>query len=121
MLINLSNHPSTKWSAPQKKAAQDQFGQVIDHAFPHIPPAWTMDEVVTKAKEILNEIKTKYHSDTAYVILIAGEQSFVVAMVDLCRQEEITCYNATSDRIVTENSDGSKNVKFEFIKFRKLI
>lgn len=61
MLINLSNHPSTKWGKKQKQAAIAQYNEILDLPFPQIEPEATIEYVLelaekfsAKAKELLN-------------------------------------------------------------------
>ena len=118
MLINLSNHPYEKWSQQQITESQKLFGNVEDVAFPNVPPQWDSPDVLKLAGETVQDI-TKQYSD--FSVLIAGEQSFLVAAVQLFQQQGIDAYCATSERIVSQNHDGSKNIVFEFVRFRKII
>ena len=118
MLINLSNHPHKKWCQKQTKAANEKFGKITDWPFPNIDPSSDMNQVTVLAQETLSAVSTKFGNEGLHM-LIAGEQSFVVAFVAICRDIEIPCYLATSERMVTIKENGAKEIKFKFVKFRK--
>lgn len=119
MLINLSNHPHDQWSSEQLDTAQKYYGYVEDIRFPMIPPSWNMEKVRMKVDEVLETIRLQY-STKDYTILVAGEQSFIVDFMMKCQRNKISCITATSERTVVKNEDGSKNVRFKFVRFRKV-
>jgi len=119
MLINLSNHTYESWSSKQQKVAIASYGRVEEIPFPTIPPEWDMPQVTAAASNMLDRIIAEYEIDNL-VILIAGEQSFIIDFVRLASIKNIACVVATSERIVTQLEDGTKKVKFDFVKFRKV-
>lgn len=131
MLINLSNHHSSKWEADQGKAAQKQFQTVLDVAFPAVDPRASVDEVselaLDYASQCLDIIDRFQGSDNPVTgILLAGESTFVLRFVALWRKMKpanatpvpIVC--ATSERISEDLGNGQKKVTFAFCQFREL-
>ena len=51
MFVNLSNHPSGKWTAEQINAASRLYGEVRDLPFPAVPTLATPDDVAVMADE----------------------------------------------------------------------
>lgn len=117
MLINLSNHPLSTWSNKQKNAAIALYGEVVDYPFPHVSPDSDLDEIKKLAKRIFEEIINQY-KDKKITLHIMGEFSLVYQLVSLFQLKKIPCVLSTSNRIVEEQTDGSKKVFFDFVKFR---
>jgi hypothetical protein len=115
MLINLSNHPSKNWSREQLNAAIDQFGEVVDMAFPNVPPTASSQEVDAMVTELFNQLP--YGNIEA--IHVMGEMTLVYKFVT---RSAIPCIASTTERISIEklNEDGSstKTFTFKFIQFR---
>lgn len=123
MLLNHSNHPHATWSSAQAQAAANQFGQTTDLPFPEIDPTWEYRQVEAKAAETIAQITAQYPGEVAAQslhILVAGEQSYLLAFHRLASQTGLHLYAATSHRISTLLEDGSKKVTFEFCQFRKI-
>ncbi len=57
MLLNLSNHPSTRWSDKQKQTAIENYGTIQDMPFPNVPPAATSDEIKILANDYIKQIR----------------------------------------------------------------
>lgn len=116
MLINLSNHPSSSWSARQLNAAQQAYETINDWAFPHIDPSWTNQEV--------QELAQQYAGDVAKIaprpqaVHLMGEMTFCCTLVQLLQAEGIRCIASTTRRQVQEKAPGHKEVLFEFVQFR---
>lgn len=121
MLINLSNHPSDRWELPQKEAALKEFGQIVDIPFPEIQPEWDTQQVVELAgKYLLQCIQTFQDAkDNTGAVHIMGEFTFTFALVSMLQQRGISCIASTTRRMVVDNPDGSRNVQFDFIRFRE--
>lgn len=117
MLINLSNHASANWSQKQMEAAIHQFGQVVDFPFPQIDPEFDINEIANLAETIFNQIFEKYE-DLNFKIHLMGELSLVYQLLLLFKKRNIDCYVSTTHRAVEELEDGSKKVRFNFVKFR---
>ena len=116
MLLNLSNHPSSKWGEHQL-AATEQYGGVFDMAFPNIPPAATEDDV----RRLVEEFEVKVRASGATVVHLMGEMCFSFALVSRLQKIGIPCVASTTERRTVENPDGSKTLSFEFVQFRGYI
>ncbi|MBE6328913.1 MAG: CRISPR-associated protein [Bacteroidales bacterium] len=117
MLINLTNHPSSRWSDKQKAAAE-VYGEIVDMPFPVIDEAGDEKYIATLADEYLNKIVNL--SDTQSVVVhLMGEQTFSYALIKRLRERGITCVASTTKRIVKEEVQGKKSeVIFQFERFR---
>ncbi len=114
MLLNLSNHPSSRWNIVQLEAAQTKYGEVKDMPFPVINPDWTTEEVEALAATYVDKIQKEEPTD----VHLMGEMTFTYALVNLLQEIGITCVASTSDRKVIEEVNGKKTVLFEFKQFR---
>jgi hypothetical protein len=114
MLLNISNHPSSRWTDQQKKTAEKQFDTIQDLAFPNIAPEATATEVQQLADEFMEEISQQ--SPTA--VHLMGEMTFTFALVTKLKKAGIPCIASTTNRIV-EEKDGKKIVQFQFVQFRE--
>lgn len=117
MLINLTNHPSSRWSDKQKAAAE-VYGEIVDMPFPVIDEAGDEKYIATLADEYWNKIVNL--SDTQSVVVhLMGEQTFSYALIKRLRERGITCVASTTKRIVKEEVPGKKSeVIFQFERFR---
>ena len=99
------------------------FGDTLDLPFSHINPDWDMDRVHHEAMNAISILANKYtkeFSSKKLHVLIAGEQSYLIAFYKHASLHRIQCYVATSERNVLSNSTSQKTVQFNFIQFRKL-
>lgn len=121
MLINLSNHPHSNWSAAQKKASSEQFGQVIDLPFPSIDPEADADTISILAEQFESKIQMFSSTENSGVfgVHIMGELTFCFALVARLQMAGITCLASTTKRITIDNPDGSKISQFCFERFRE--
>lgn len=123
MLINHSNHLYSNWASDQQLKAIELFGDTVDLPFPAIDPHWDMDRVHKEAMNHVSYLVNSYTIEfkkTDLHVLIAGEQSYLIAFYLLARQHGIHCYVASSERNVVENSPNNKSIQFNFIQFRKI-
>jgi hypothetical protein len=120
MLLNISNHPSSRWDDKQTSAAIADWFEVMDYPFPQIDPAMHTNDVCGLADKIFNEIMNdpKYENLTA--VMIQGEFSLVINLANAFHAAGIEVVVATSERNTVENPDGTKTVKFEFCQFRSV-
>ena len=116
IFINLSNHPSDKWTAEQLAAAQ-QYGTVTDLPFPAINPGAGKEEIKRLAEETFDRIKENVAGKTATVHLM-GEMTFTYALVRRLKDVGVRCVASTTDREVVDNGDGTRTTKFRFVRFR---
>jgi hypothetical protein len=119
MLINLSNHNSSKWPENQKATAENLYGSVTDFSFPTINPTWTKEQVAALAEETLNKCLVMLPKTRNNAIHIMGEMTFTYVFVNLAKQKGITCVASTTERLVETNEKGKKVSVFKFVKFRE--
>lgn len=113
MLINLSNHPATKWTTTQRAAATELYGEIKDLPFPNIPPAMS----ATELDELVNEYHEKVNAHKPAAVHLMGEMTFTYRLVNQFKKQGLTCIASTTNRTVEER-DGKKIVLFEFVQFR---
>ena len=116
MLLNLTNHPSTRWSKTQLKAAKKQFGSVQDMQFPNVPPSATYQDIQAMVENHVEKIKTLPKPLTVH---LSGEFTFTFQMADRLRGLGISCVASTSERNIIIEEDGTKTIRFEFVQFRR--
>lgn len=124
IFINYSNHPTSKWSEDQLNAAKEMADRVVDEPFPQINPEATEFDVVDLAKSEINRLFQTYSGYDEFVIHIAGEMTFVtyfVSQINKWWAANAICITSTTKRDVVENEDGSKTVKFGFVRFRQYL
>ncbi len=121
MLINLSNHPSEKWSREQKTAAQDQYGSILDIPFPPVAPELSREEVEELVLIYITEVQViaARNPGEDITVHLAGEFNFVYQMLTELRACGIPAVSSTSERTVREHADGSKTIFFNFVRFRE--
>lgn len=117
-LVNVSNHPSSKWTDEQKKG----YPVIHDIPFPNISPTiWQneLDEMVTEfmiaIMDIINknsEIGIETHA------MIMGEMVFTYRLVTALKLRGVVCLASTSEREVEEKPNGEKIVRFTFKGWR---
>ena len=121
MFINLSNHPSSKWSSAQLESAfaLTTDNQIKDISFPAVPATATMDDIIKIADGLHHTVM----ANKPEAIMVAGEFTLAYAMIELCLRAGIKVVAACSDRCTKEvvNEDGTttKTVNFEFVQFRE--
>ena len=76
MFLNVSNHPSDKWSQEQLAAAE-MYGSVRDFPFPVISPYWDIARVSALADALFKEI-SDMHPDA---VLCQGEMTMTYQLV----------------------------------------
>lgn len=113
-LLNLSNHPSERWSEEQKGVAIEQYQSITDLPFPLIDPSMS--------NEALSELVDQYYDQVLATqptaVHLMGEMTFTHALVQKLKAAGIPCVASTSERSVTERPDGEKVVRFRFVQFR---
>lgn len=125
LFINISNHPSDKWSPKQIEAALDiiKNGPIIDAPFPQINPELSSEDVIEMADTFANtlfDLIEEYEPDADYVVFhIMGEMNFTYNLVKNFKEEGYHCYASTTKRNVVEDENGVKTSVFEFVQFRE--
>ena len=104
LFINLSNHPSSKWSPKQIETALSisDNGPIIDIDFPNIDPNMTDMDVRKLASKYLKQILDlieEYEVDNAF-IHVMGEMTFTFNIVNLFMNNGYICYASTTKRNV---------------------
>lgn len=118
MLLNLSNHPSPKWHEKQRQAAIEAYGEIQDLPFPNIPPNHGIKAVNELAHSYLQktlQLQKEYPNLTVHLM---GELTFTFALLQLLLKEGIPCVASTSERMTTDGEEGTKTIRFEFVRFR---
>lgn len=118
VFINLTNHPSSKWSEKQLAAAKE-YGEVIDIPFPVIDPYADSAEIDRAVDEYFSKI-TKYDSPT---VLIQGEFIFTYRMISRLKENGIKtvagCSIRQSSEVIDADGVTNKKVRFDFIAFKE--
>lgn len=119
MLLNFTNHHSSKWSQTQWEAAINQYETVKDFSFPNISPEYSKEEVVSLAREYVETIEEMKPD----AVLCQGEFTFVYHVICLLKEKKIEVLAATSERCVNEVYDKEKDqiikqTYFQFVQFR---
>ncbi len=117
MLINLSNHLSSKWSKEQLIAA-NIYGEIIDVAFPDVDPNGDESYISSLVDEYEAKVVTIAGEIDDITIHVMGEMNFTYSFANRMKQRDILCIASTTRRIVEQISDDKKIVRFQFIKFR---
>ena len=117
MFVNFSNHPSDKWSDDQKKAAEE-YGEIVDSAFPEVEPTMHTEEVQELADECAQKILTLEPD----FVLCQGEFCLAFAVTEILKERGVRVGAACSRRVCEEYvEDGvTKKVNtFRFVQFRE--
>ena len=118
--INISNHPSSKWPTEQMNAAKELAagGDVIDIAFPNVPPMATTVEVEVLAEELLAKVLEVEDP----IVHLMGESTLLLKLANLLHEAGIPVVCSTTERVSVESigADGvvTKTLKFKFEQFR---
>jgi hypothetical protein len=120
MLINLSNHPSSNWSEEQKRAAVEQFGEIMDIPFPTIAPEADIDAVLATANEYTDKCVEllKNENNDKSAVHIMGEMTFTYNVVRYLGHQGIDAVASTTQREVIVEANGQKTSVFRFVQFR---
>ena len=122
MLINLSNHPQSKWDIKQVQSAVEQFGSIFDMPFPNINPSFSTNEVAELAKQYFAKIILIFdecaNEPFGNAVHIQGEFTFVFQLVSMLKKSSIKCLASTSDRMIREEGN-KKIIEFNFVQFRE--
>lgn len=124
LFINYTNHPTSKWLEDQLNAAKEMADRIVDELFPQINPGATEFDIVDLAKNEINRLFQTYSGYNELIIHIAGEMTFTayfVSQINKWWAANTICITSTTKRDVVENEDGSKTVKFKFVRFRQYL
>lgn len=118
ILINHSNHPSSKWEGTQLHG----WDKIVDLPFPDVSPELdTNDEklrklIIDNFDKIL-QIQRENPEDSIYIML-QGEFSYCFVLFQRLKEYGFKIAIPTTKRLVSENPDGSRTYRFEFIRWR---
>ncbi len=112
-MINVSNHPSSKWGRMQLEKA----GNVIDLAFPAVNPNASGEDLDALALEYLEKVLSMDNPDR--VVHVMGEMGFTFRLVSLLKKQGLKVVHSTTERKSVENADGTKTSLFQFCQFRE--
>lgn len=120
MLINLSNHPKSNWSAEQTSAANKLYDEIIDLPFPQIDPYADEDYINLITDEYFNICKEKLNNTKSEnsAVHLMGELNFTFTLVCKLLKAGIKCVSSTTERNSVEK-DGLKISNFKFVRFRE--
>ncbi len=122
MLINFTNHPFDKWTDKQKQTALDIYEEVKDLPFPEVAPDGDEEYIKDLAEQYLRCIfELKPDADKNFAVHIQGEFTLVYRMINLLKEYGIKCIASTTRRVVSENPDGTRTYRFEFVRFREYV
>ncbi len=113
VFLNLSNHPSSSWAAPQRRAAEALAPEVVDLPFPEVDP-----EADLEALHALADATVREAPAAAAVAMVMGEHTLVPLLVRGLREKGVRCVSATTRRSSEDLPDGGRRVHFHFVRFR---
>ncbi len=114
MFINISNHPSNCWT-PEQMAEALVYGEILDIPFPVVSPTIEKSMVQNLALKTIDQLPKA----APLTVHIMGEMTLTYAIVSILKDRGIRCVASTTERIVTDNPDGSKTSIFKFVQFRE--
>lgn len=112
---NISNHPVARWEQQQKEAATEMVagGEILDFPFPAVSTSATAEDIMSIANAIAKDVLGMGCTHA----MVAGQMNLVYKLVQVLEAAGVACYAAVSDRNTVENPDGTKTVRFDFVKF----
>ena len=112
---NISNHPVERWDEKQKEAAAAMVnnGEVLDFPFPVVNTSATAGDITRMANAIAKDALGMGCTHA----MVAGQMNLVYKLVQVLDAAGVQCYAAVSDRNTIDNGDGTKTVRFDFVKF----
>jgi hypothetical protein len=120
MLLNFSNHPSSRWGEKQTQTAIEKYGRIQDLPFPNVPPSASSEDLKTLASHYVKQFRAlaKASENQPFAVHIMGEMTLIFRIISLLKRSKITCVASTTERNTIEHEDGSKTFLFDFIQFR---
>ena len=119
MFINLTNHPSAKWSEEQRKAAE-AYGEIVDIAFPQVDEKVSESEIKTLADKYVAEILSMGEVKDL-TVHIMGEHTFCYALIAKLQKEGVRCVASCTKHDTYTNEEGNKVSIFHFARFREYV
>ena len=118
MLVNFSNHISSKWSVKQIGMAELLYGAVIDLQFPSVDPSGDCQYICELADCYIEKIK-QLGSPADVTVHIMGELNLSFDIVFKLQKFGYKCVASTTERVVSEIGPDKKEVLFNFVQFRE--
>jgi CRISPR-associated protein Csx16 len=117
VFVNISNHPSDRWSPAQRQAALRYAPEIQDWPFPSVPATAETVTVVAIADDLVAALMREVPGVTH--AMVQGEFTLVQALVRRLEGRGISCLSATTRRELIEDDGGVKTTRFEFVRFRE--
>lgn len=117
-LVNLSNHPSRDWSERQLSVAREQFGEITDMPYPDVNPEGDEEYIDGLATEYTDKV-LQLAATRSVTVHLMGEMTLLYNLAGRLINNGIECVASTTNRNVHEQADGSREVRFDFVGFRK--
>lgn len=114
MFLNLTNHPSSRWSDDQRGAAEALAIPLVDRRFPAVPANWDLERVEQLARRTVAELP-----EGITHALVSGEYTLTTALVALLQAGGIRCLAACAERDVVQIDAERKEQRFRFVRFRE--
>ncbi len=118
IFINHTNHPSDRWTAEQRMAAE-YYGRIIDIPFPAISSEESETEICVRAESMAERLLSMQPA----AVLCQGEYNYTYILVDILLVKGIRVMAACSERVTQEFSDEDgqthRHTIFQFQKFRE--
>ena len=122
LLINVSNHPSSKWEEGQKQG----WDVIIDIPFPSVDPSSSEEEVKKMASDLheaIFKIALEKGGEFDYYVMLQGEFSLCYMTYEKLRREGFfkIALPTTSREAVEETTSTGETIKksvFRFIRWR---
>lgn len=114
VFLNISNHPSDKWTEEQTDAAKKFTTSVVDVKPPMVPPTYSIEDVEELCRVLVNSIP-----EMATHAMVSTEYTLTASIVRNLQGKGIICYAATTERSILEIAPNKKTVVFKFIRFRR--
>lgn len=112
MFINITNHPSKDWSNAQVVAAEE-YGEILDVAFPSVPPIAQTKDVMELADTMVDLI-AEYSPEC---VLCQGEFCLCYAIISKLKARGIKVVAACTERIAKEKKTDDGQEKYSYFKF----
>lgn len=118
MLLNITNHPSSRWSDTQKSEAA-KFREIVDIPFPRIRPETSEAEIDELVKQYLLQVERYVEP----VVLLQGEFIFTYRLIVALKKKGVRVVACQSDiernEFQDENQNTVKNTVYKFGCFRE--
>lgn len=118
LFVNLSNHPSDRWSPAQRQGALKLGQTILDKPFPMVDPKASEHDVLELARKLCMEIEALKPSAVA----VQGEHALTCAVVSSLQGSNLPCYSATTERNAEETREGDTVLRssvFNFVQWRR--